>query len=310
MANDGYIQVTRRCNQQCRFCSNPENDHLLTLDEACTMVEALKNRGVSTISLSGGEPTLFDDLERLIAFCVQNGLQPKLITNGQRIADGAYLRSLVDAGLRSIHISIQSCRRSVHDWLVQNEGSFDNIVSALQKCREMNAQVRVNTVINRYNADHLHRTVEWFLRDFPEVHHFVWNNLDPHLNRVQAHPDVIPRLQGFEISLLKAARLLYETGRTFRIERVPLCYMVEFAEFSTETRKIVKQECRTVHFLDRRGATHQENFYHEKPRACHSCSLNSICAGVYCGDRYFSFDEIYPVFVDKESVVSRIHGRH
>lgn len=307
MADDGYIQVTRKCNQQCRFCSNPENEYTLTLDEACQTAAMLKTAGFSTITLSGGEPTLFDDLPGLIRFCVQQGLDTKVITNGQRLAESEYLGCLVAAGLRAVHISIQSCHRDVHDWLTETPGSFDNIVRALALCSEAGLSIRVNTVISRYNAEHLHETVEWFLRNYPQAHHFVWNNLDPHMNRVKSHPDVIPRLRDFEISLHRAALLLKSTGKTFRIERVPLCYMVEFAEYSTETRKIVKQERRDVHFLDERGRRSQGNFVYEKGSACSHCALDSICAGVYCGNTYYSFDETYPVFADKMRVIAAIH---
>ena len=45
-------------------------------------------------------------------------------------------------------------------------------------------------------------------------------------------------------------RFLHKEGRTFRVERVPLCYMTEFAHCSTETRKIVKGEERVGDKLD------------------------------------------------------------
>jgi hypothetical protein len=46
----------------------------------------------------------------------------------------------------------------------------------------------------------------------------------------------------FEISLAqwslhRALKLLHQSGRTFRVEKVPLCYMGDFAWASTETRK-------------------------------------------------------------------------
>ncbi len=126
--------------------------------------------------------------------------------------------------------------------------------------------VTINTVINSYNADHLHLTVKWLIRNFPFVRHFVWNNLDPFMNRVEQNRHVIAQLQDFEVSLFKAALFLKQNSRTFRIERVPLCYMAEFAEFSTETRKIVKNENRAISFLDKRGDYSQDNFFMKKVR--------------------------------------------
>ena len=72
-------------------------------------------------------------------------------------------------------------------------------------------------------------------------------------------------------------RMLAETGRSFRVERVPLCYMTEYAHCSTETRKIVKSEERIVHFLDNKGTVRQTEWGHLYAEVCEGCSVRSIC---------------------------------
>jgi hypothetical protein len=76
----------------------------------------------------------------------------------------------------------------------------------------------------------------------------------------------IPDFASFELPLRRAMQHLAESGRTFRVERVPLCYMRGFEHFSTETRKIIKDEERIVHFLDDRSIVEQtsEWFVHDK----------------------------------------------
>jgi hypothetical protein len=80
----------------------------------------------------------------------------------------------------------------------------------------------------------------------------------------------LPDFCTFERPLQKAMTFLEETGRTFRVERVPLCYMRGFEHFSTETRKIVKDEERIVHFLDEREVVEQKSewFFHDKSETC------------------------------------------
>jgi len=46
MANLGYIQVIRQCNQTCRFCSNPENRRELSLAQAKRLVDLYRRRGL------------------------------------------------------------------------------------------------------------------------------------------------------------------------------------------------------------------------------------------------------------------------
>jgi hypothetical protein len=166
----------------------------------------------------------------------------------------------------------------------------------------------LNTVINTYNADHLHETVMWIGERFPFIRHFVWNNMDPDGNRAEENPDCIPRHYEFQVSLELAMEYLHRTGRTFRAERVPLCYMRRFAWASTETRKIIKEEERCIRFLDRKGFVRQLEFLHGKGRACDACKLDPICAGMFSLAKTYDERELSPVFDDPLPVIRQVLG--
>jgi acyl-CoA synthetase (NDP forming) len=102
----------------------------------------------------------------------------------------------------------------------------------------------------------------------------------------------------------RAMRLLESSDRTFRVERLPLCYMADHAWASTETRKIVKAEERTTHFLDRRGALRQgpEAFVHSHHEPCAKCSLRRICAGLHTVVEANDPRELAPQFIDPEPI--------
>jgi len=139
------------------------------------------------------------------------------------------------------------------------------------------------------------------------VRHFVWNNLDPSMGRAEVnHAELTPRLGDFEHSLHRALAFLERSGRSYRVERVPLCYMTDFAHASTETRKIVKGEERVVHFLDDKQTVWQTDWEHVYAAGCASCSLRSICGGLF--DRGHAYDpsELTPVFVALEPIVRRV----
>jgi hypothetical protein len=101
-------------------------------------------------------------------------------------------------------------------------------------------------------------------------------------------------------------RFLEETGRTFRVERVPLCYMAEYPHCSTETRKIVKGESRTVYFLDEKGVVHQTEWRYGKADACRACRADSLCAGLYEMDASYPSADLYPLFTDPEDIRRKI----
>lgn len=314
MANLGYLQLTRECKQHCRFCSNPPSGQDLDDPEMRRVVDDLVERGYDGIILTGGEPTIAPLLVPAIRYSRERGLFVRMISNGQRLADAAFLTELVDAGLTHVHLSLHSSRPEVHDFLTQTPGAFDMLDAALGHIGRMQREGRaitsdINTVINAYNSDHLDQTVRWIVGTHPHVRHFVWNNMDPNLNRAERNPDVIPRLGEMELSLRRAMAFLHGTGRTFRAERVPLCYMPQFAWASTETRKIVKEEERCIKFLDRKGFVLQKQFLHGKAAACDACALDPVCAGLYSMDYHYDPAELFPIPGDPVGVIRAVLRR-
>lgn len=306
MANLGYIQVTRLCNQKCRFCSNPEREATLTLDEAKALVDDFVARGYDGVILTGGEPTMHPHLGEIIAYAHGRGIHARLISNGQRLADPAYFQELAAAGMDHVHVSIQSFDPALQAFLTGNEDSLANVLATLDHLGRARINADINTTINHYNAGQLDTLVRFLVERYPFLHHFVWNNLDPSMNRATQNPDVVHKLWECELSLLRAMRFLERTGRSFRAEKIPLCYMAEFAWASTETRKIIKGEERIVRFLDEKGMVRETLFRHGKAAACRVCRFDPICAGMYDMDVHYSSSELYPLFLDPEPVRKRV----
>lgn len=306
MANLGYIQMVRHCNQNCGFCSNPETPFFHDLDQYRTIVDDFAARGYFGVILTGGEPTLSPVLPQAIAYARSRDLHVRLITNGQKMADASYTKTLIDAGLQHVHLSLHTHRAKVEDFLTGTPGSLHWAEQALDHLGMSPVAVNLNTVINRYNCDHLHETVDWMIDRFPFIRHVVWNNLDPSIGRATANTFFTARLRDLEYSLALAMRRLHDSGRTFRVERVPLCYMTDFAHCSTETRKIVKGEERIVHFLDDKGTVRQTSWGHLYADVCATCSLRLICGGLF--DRGEAYDpaELSPVYLDPRPIVQRI----
>ena len=140
-------------------------------------------------------------------------------------------------------------------------------------------RVQINSVINHYNETHLDKTAKFLVKHFPQIRHIVWNNLDPEMMRkTDTAWSTLPNFDNFSPSLKEAMRFLESTGRTFRAEKMPLCYIRGYEWCSTETRKIVKDEERIVHFLDNRETIHETDFEHEKLEDCKKCDRNKNVA--------------------------------
>lgn len=309
MANLGYLQLTRNCLQRCRFCSNPPTGEDLTVEEMRADIDVLVNLGYDGIILTGGEPTMSPLLFPALEYATEKGLFNRMITNGQQFADRDFFKKAVDCGLQHIHVSLHSYRQEVHDFITQYPRAWETLVSCLESVPEMGITADINTVICTYNSDHLHETVIWLCERFPFIRHFVWNNMDPDGNRAEDNPDCIPRHHEFMVSLELAMEYLTQTGRTFRAERVPLCFMKRFAHTSTEARKIIKEEERCIRFLDQKGYVRQVEFLHGKGSACDVCRWDPICAGMFSMAKSFDERELSPLFEDPKPVIRAVLGR-
>lgn len=308
MADFGYIQIIRVCNQKCLFCSNPSSGDVMSLDKIKKIILRYKKDKLAGVLLTGGEPTMHPKLIEIIKYCAANEIACKLITNGQRLAYSKYLRALIAAGLRQLHISIYSHKKQIQSKLTQNNAAIDNLTTAFRNlARHPELAVNVNITINSQNQDHLQEVVKWVVDNYPHKLHFVFNNLDPRSLAIKENTYVVPRLPGLKKSLLVALQFLNDRQITFRVERVPLCYMLEFAHTSTETRKIVKSEKRSLFFLDKKGRRIQTSFEQQKSALCKECSLNRICAGVDDYGEYYKLSELVPVKLSNEQLMAIIN---
>jgi MoaA/NifB/PqqE/SkfB family radical SAM enzyme len=307
VANIGYIQVVRHCNHFCGFCSNPTTPYVHTFETMKVLVDDFVKRDYFGVILTGGEPTLHPELPRIAAYASSQGLHVRMITNGWRLSDPDFAQEVARAGVKLVHVSVYSVRPDVEERLRGTPATLERAFAAVKNAHDHGIEVNINCVINKLNAEHLDENIEYWIAEHPYVRHFVWNNLDPSMGRAEVNQEQFtPRLADFEVSLQRAMRLLHKTGRTFRVEKVPLCYMTEFAWASTETRKIVKGEERIVHFLDQKQTVRQTDWEHIYAPTCAQCSLRPICGGLFDRGNAYDPNELYPVFVSMDAVVERI----
>ena len=114
---DLRISVTDRCNFRCVYCMPKEvfgrgyrfmdRKELLTFEELERLARAFVGLGVEKIRITGGEPLLRRDLERLIErLAAIDGLDLTLTTNGALLPQKA--AALAAAGLRRVTVSLDS----------------------------------------------------------------------------------------------------------------------------------------------------------------------------------------------------------
>jgi molybdenum cofactor biosynthesis enzyme MoaA len=99
------VDVTHRCNMNCRNCYIPVRDLPdLPADYLYSVLARLPRR--TRIRLVGAEPTVRSDLPAVIGAVRRLGHIPVVLSNGLRLGRRAYVRELKLAGLRTLHLSM------------------------------------------------------------------------------------------------------------------------------------------------------------------------------------------------------------
>lgn len=310
MANIWYIQVNRHCNNGCHFCSNPSNGNNISYERWVELLDDFKKRNYSGVIFTGWEPTLSSDLSRWITYSKEIWLGNRMISNGMMCANPVFIQKLADSGLELIHFSVFSLHEKIHDFLTDTPGSWKKLMISITNALNSWIRVQINTVINHYNETHLDKTVQFITKTFPPIKHFIWNNLDPEMMRkTDTARSTLPNFDNFQESLTKWMKYLDSIWSTYRAEKMPLCYIRGHEWCSTETRKIVKNEERIVHFLDNREMIHEIEWEHEKLPECRKCDLNSICSWVYEHKKFYHFVKVYPQKLsnqEKQDIIKKI----
>ncbi len=155
------IAVTYRCNLRCRFCYVGDKDYqeLNSNDLKKILFKIFNDARVPSVSFTGGEPLLRDDIVELVAYAGEIGLWTNMITNGT-LLNKDLVQELRAAGLRSAQVSIEGSCARVHDALTGVAGSFDATLRGIELLKQAGIAVHTNTTVSRANLSDLSNIVE------------------------------------------------------------------------------------------------------------------------------------------------------
>ena len=166
--NDLRISVTDQCNFRCQYCMPEEGmvwlpkEQILSFEEIARVVRITSDLGFDSYHLTGGEPLLRKEIDRLVRVMLEISpdMDLALTTNGvllPRLAEGLY-----DAGLRRINISLDSLKP--HKFLeITRRDMFRQTLDGIQAAADAGFHpIKINAVgINGFNHDELEDFGRW-----------------------------------------------------------------------------------------------------------------------------------------------------
>lgn len=270
------LRLGLACDAGCLFCNVPAEsyDAPMRLSTAAALREIgrLASEGARRLELSGGEPAVRPDLERLVSAAREAGFERvELQSNGIALAAPRRAERLKKAGLTHAFISLHSHLPKAHDFLVRRGGAFEACVRAVRGLVDAGVETILNPVVTTVQYRWLSAYMRFVSRALPEVESISLSVVQPH-GRAWANRALVPDYR--ELSPVVEAALLEAEGLGLRVNNpycgLPLC----LGGWGRRLRSCVEW-CEAE--LGRRAADGMKI----RPPACSACVLRSHCGGVW-----------------------------
>lgn len=157
------FSLTPQCNFDCAYCygdykNRKREKNPITTEQALAAIEELARMGMSFLQLSGGEPLLREDIDRIVDKANALGITLGISTNG----------SLVEKKIETVKkiktICISWDGNKPSNDSNRGSGTFETIMKAIKAAKKAGVNVHTYTTVNRNNLAALDGILEFAKR--------------------------------------------------------------------------------------------------------------------------------------------------
>jgi radical SAM protein with 4Fe4S-binding SPASM domain len=210
---DLWLHVTDACNMRCPFCFRGDPQPSLTHPEMTVegwsrVLDGLRAFPAVKVTISGGEPTLFPDLEALLD--VLNS-KPNvsgifLLTNGTGASVETYRR--LATKVSTLQVSLDGARPETND-LIRGPGNFARVAALLRELQEAKIRnVMLAFTATRLNCQDMYKMI--YVAEKYETGGL-------HVNRLTPMGRALPRLAEIDITAEEFRKEVHATVRHYQI---------------------------------------------------------------------------------------------
>ncbi|MBF0134693.1 MAG: radical SAM protein [Magnetococcales bacterium] len=158
------LALLTECNSKCDMCyaakvKQPEKTYL-TVAEYADLWQQARKLGTFSVLLSGGEPTLRRDILDIMAVLDPKNTIIGMTTNASRLTPD-FLQALQQAGLNTLHLSLDGLDPATNDRIRGMKGHFDMVMNAIEDAQSAGLHVFLSTVVHHEGLDKMRAMVEF-----------------------------------------------------------------------------------------------------------------------------------------------------
>ncbi len=146
-----WLTVNRRCNFRCAWCYAANtgynvNDEM-TIDFAKSLIDIIAGLGIKTLTLTGGEPSLWGGLFEIIQYAQAKNLYIGMITNARRFASDRFWSQYQENPCDFVRISVKGVNNE-QLFKVANVRDVDKTLLGMERLLQFHSDVNVGTVLS------------------------------------------------------------------------------------------------------------------------------------------------------------------
>jgi len=167
-----HFQYDTICNMNCVHCCVPKDKFIKNTSRVLNptiikdIFEQAHKMGLARADVSGGEPTTFKELDKIIEAIVPDRFWIQMETNGY-LMTSEKAKHYKDIGIDKIQLSIDSLDEAAHDKFRRKPGSWKRAINAIDMIKNAGMSIAINTVVTH---DRLYsKEFIMFLKFFKEI---------------------------------------------------------------------------------------------------------------------------------------------
>lgn len=160
------IDITPRCNSKCLYCLSSDlmsHSEEMTTNQIIDAIKKAYDLEMYSLTISGGEPFLRDDLFEILDFVNKYGVTTWIFSNGMLITEDI-AKKLGSYKNVNIQISLDSSKSNNHDFQRGGKGFFKKTEAGIKNLIKYGKTPTIATILTPYNFDDLEDTTEYLYK--------------------------------------------------------------------------------------------------------------------------------------------------
>jgi MoaA/NifB/PqqE/SkfB family radical SAM enzyme len=285
--HSGRLMINRVCNERCVFCSTPPVGGELSFEEVKRRMIRLKEEGADELVITGGEPTLKKDFFEILELGQHLGFSEITVqSNGTMFFREEFVQRLAKLRrIMKVSVSFHSSDEKTFGELTKAPYVYKNVLKGLEMLGKYGISTIIVTVIQKANYPRLKDHLKFICERYPFIKHFSFNFIDP-VYWAKDNSWTVPTFAEASPFIREALQYLEDYGKTFRIEKIPLCFIEGFEYAQSDLRRDVFNE-KLMNIFFKRPTDSYGNEWHVHSTLhnfyapqCAQCVLRQICPGI------------------------------